>query len=283
MPRYNGLEARLGNTSIATPYNQETIGDIVTFEVNGQGEDINIPRLGIPYNQDVELTRVRPELSLTYHPQNTSYLHNYLIVQTGNNIATHVMGYYNNSSDMGVLLNAKPVTVDVAWELNRPLVVKATLLGTNWTTGLVNSKGNFSATTSSTEPMTNIKVMELQILDGATVIRDLSTIWRRGGFNINYNTEPVWTGTGVTPSDVVEGVRGVRGNVELSVNESTKLLSYVTNASYLNIKVGFSDPMSSTYTFFSSVIRINTVTVQGVDVQRQRLEWSCRYITRSSM
>ena len=112
----------------------------------------------------------------------------------------------------------------------------------------------------------------------------MTALWRRGGFTIDYKTEQIFTGTGVTPTDVLEGVREVKGNLEISVNESTKMMSYVTNGSCLNIEIGFMNaPMSSCYTFYSSVIRMNSVTVPGTDVQRQRIEWTSKYVTRSSL
>ena len=285
MVRYSGLDARLGNLStLAGPYNLELIGDVEDFEVLGQGETVNVPNLGNAYLTGLTMGKVRPQLKFNYHPQNTSYLHNYLIVQTGGTLSGHNMAYYANSADYGVIFNCKPSTVEVSFAKNSPVMVRTTLYGTNWSTGLQTSTGNFSNAVSSTEPMMSEQVTSVKIYDGATLIRNYTDLWRRGSFTIDYKTEQTFTGTDLTPSDVLEGVREIKGTLELSVNESTKLMSYVTNGSVLNLEIGFQcAPMSSCYCFLSSIIRANTVQVPGTDVQRQRLEWATRYVTRSSM
>lgn len=260
------------------------VGDIENFEPRGQGDTFDVPSLGNQYLSALEMGRVRPELEATYHPQNTSFLHTYLVPNSGGNLSSHHMAYYSNSADYGILFNALPQRVEVRWAKNSPITVRFTDLGTNWSTGFQTSTGNFSTAVSSTEPMMSEKITSILIKDGSTTIRDMTSLWRSGNFNIDYGTTPTYTGTGVTPSDVLEGLHRVRGALEVSVNESAKLLPYVTNASYLNIEIGFQNaPMSSCYTFYSSVIRANTVNVPGTDTQRQRIEWECRFITRSSL
>jgi len=285
MTRYSGINARIGVQSADTsPYNIELIGDVENFEVRGRGTALQIPSLGNPYLSAIETGTVRPELELRFHPQNTSYLHTYLIVQTGNNLSSHRVAYYSNSADYGVLFGALPMQVEVNFGKNAPVMVRTTLLGTNWSTGLQTSTGNFSKAVSSTEPIMSEQLTSFRLLDGGTARRDLTSLWRRGAFTVNYKTVPVFTGVGVTPTDVLEGVREVNGWAELSVNESTKLLPYVTNASVLNVELGFQvAPMSTCYTFHSATFTLNTVTVPGVDIQRQRFEWQTRYVTRSSL
>ncbi len=285
LTRYSGLDARIGNLStLAGPYNLELIGDVENFDVLAEGDTTNIPNLGNPYLADIVMAKVRPQLRMRFHPQNTSYLHNYLIVQTGTNVSSHIMAYYANSADYGILFGAVPNRVEISFAKNTPVTVDAALFGTNWSTGLQTSAGNFSKAVSSTTPMMSEQMTSVKIYDGGTLLRDFTDLWRRGSFSIDYGATQAFAGTGVTPGDVLEGVRMVRGNVEVSVNESRKLLSYVTNASVLNVELGFQcAPMSSCYTFLSSIIRTTTVTVPGVDVQRQRIEWETRYVTRSSL
>lgn len=283
--RYSGLEARLGNLStLAGPYNIELVGDIEEFDVEATGESIDQPNLGNPYLKSLDIGRVRPSLRVRYHPQNTSFLHNYLIVQTGANLSAHIMAYYANSAEYGILFNAIPSNVEVSFAKNTPVTVEFTDFGTNWSTGLQTSKGNFSKAVSSTEPMISEQITSVRILDGATLLRDFTDQWRSGAFSIDYKTKYIHTGITNTPSDVLEGVRKVSGNIVVSVNESAKLTSYVTNASVLNIEIGFQNaPMSSCYTFHSSIIRTIRRTIPGIDYQVQRIEFESKYVTRSSL
>lgn len=288
--RYTGVQARIGNVSkhvnasSLSEYNIELIGDVAEFEVRGQADVMTVPGLGNAYLSAIETARVRPELDITFHPQNTSYLHSYLIVQTGNNLTSHFVSYFANSADYGILWNGKPVRVEVTWAKNTPITVRANLIGTNWTMGLNTSAGNYLAAVSSTEPIMSEQMTVLKFRDGATWYRDMTDLWRRGSFTIDYKTVPVFTGTGIMPSDVLEGAREVRGMVEVSMNESATLMPYVINASVLNVEVGFGvAPMSTTYFFYSSRIRVISVTVPGTDFQRQRIEWNAKYITRSSL
>mgnify|MGYP001582817261 CR=1 FL=1 len=292
MTRYSGTDARLGNVSghqaggvgNGSAFYMALVGDVEEFEVRAQGDTFDVPSLGNSYPAAIETAKVRPELEVSYHPQNTSFLHTYLIPNSAGNLSSHHMAYYANSADYGILFGALPQRVEVRFAKNSPVTVRFTDIGTNWSTGFQTSTGNFATAVSSTEPMMSEKLTSVRILDGATVIRDMTSLWRRGDFSIDYGTTPQYTGTTVTPSDVLQGVRRVRGSLEVSVNESAKLLPYVTNASYLNVEVGFQNaPMSSCYTFYSSVVRTNSVTVPGTDVQRQRIEFECRFVTRSSL
>ena len=262
----------------------ELIGDVQEGVINSPGETFTVPALGNTYNAAVEISNVKPGLTLTYHPQNTSYLHNYLIVQTGNTLTKHYVAYLANSADYGILFNAMPNTVTVSFAKNSPVTVKAALLGTNWSTGLQTSAGNFSKAISSTEPMMSEQMTSVKLNDGGTTRRDLTTLWRKGEFTINYGVTQTLTGTGITPTDILQGVRSVKGNIEVSVNESGPVRDYVLNASYLNVEIGFqAAPMSTCYTCYSSTIHVNTVTIPGTGVQRQLIEFESKYVTRSSL
>lgn len=277
MNNISGLSA--ANNSVS--YVHGIIGDVAEFEVLGRGETFDVPSLGNPYLAAIEVARVRPEINITYHPQNMSFLTTHLIVQTGNSLTAQALAYYANSADYGILVNAMPSRVEVRCGLNQPLVVRANEVGTNWTTGLQTSATGFTVYASS--PILHDKVTSVKVLDGATELRDFTSLWRSFDFTVDYRTVPIYTGVGITPSDVLEGVRGVTGRIEVSVNESAPLLPYVTNASVLNIQIGImKHPMSATFTFYSSVVRTNTVSVPGVDVQRQRFEWACRTVNWSA-
>ncbi len=285
MVRYSGLDARLGNCSLTGGiYNQEMVGEVEEFEASGQGETYTVPDLGNYYNRGLEASLVRPELSMTYHPQNTSFLHNYLISQTGTAPTATMMSYFANSADQHLLTGALVSRVEVECDRNGPVTVRANMLGLNWSTGLNNSWGNYSKTVGSTPSQDPLNITYVGLYDGAVQVRDLSTLWRRWNFAIDYGARHIHTGTGIQPTDVLPGVKGVSGTIECSLTNASNFMQYVMNGSVLNVHIGCQwAPMSSHYVFYSSVIRANAIRVPGVDVERVRVEFESKYVTRSSL
>lgn len=283
MVRYTGIQAKLNNLSASGgAYVSALVGDVINFDVQGQGDTYQQPNLGNPWYTDIGMSLLRPTLQLTYHPQNTSFLHSYLIVQTGCNLSSCLMGYYANSADYGVLVYAMPSRVELRQERNQPLTVRATLLGLQWSTGINTSSASFVV--SSTEPPVATDVTEVKLLDAAVEVRDLSTLWRRWSFTLDYRTQQIHSGTGVLPTDVLEGVHDVNGEIEYSLTNASQILQYAQNASVLNVKLAIqAAPMSSCYYVYSAVIRDSITRVEGVGVQIGRISFHGKFVTRSSM
>lgn len=280
MVRYSGLNARINNAS--TNGSHALIGDVLNFDVNGRGDTYSVPNIGNPYNTAIEMGTVRPELQIEYHPQNTSFLHNYLFVQTGNCLSSFHISYYANSADYGLLVDAKTANVEMRCNRNDPITVRATIYGLQWSSWTQTSTGSFLV--SSTAPCNALSVSELKFKTAAADIIDLVSLWRRWRLSVNYRTEPIFTGTTILPTDVLEGIRDVEGEVEWSMTNVSNPRPFIQNASFGDVVIGIMNaPMSSCYTVQSAVLRTAVVRVAGTDVQVYRTEFHGKMLTRSSL